>query len=152
MGDVVETTSDAETRSFRALIRDQREQVVLRQAVAAAEEGELDHEVDADDGAAEVLDQPCDRLHRAAGRQNVVVDDDPRAASDRACRDLERVLLRRLSAFAGGWTLEAAETVADFARDRKVTQIFISREPAEARRIVDRAREMQVTVVAERRR
>jgi len=47
---------------------------------------------------------------------------------------------------------DAAKTVADFARERKVTQIFISRESAEARRIVDHAREMQVTVVAERRR
>ena len=47
---------------------------------------------------------------------------------------------------------DAAKTVADFARERKVTQIFVSRESAEARHIVDHAREMQVTVVAERRR
>jgi two-component system sensor histidine kinase KdpD len=47
---------------------------------------------------------------------------------------------------------DAAETVADFARERKVSQIFISRESGEALRIVDQAREMQVTVVAERRR
>src|SRR5436190_6289548 len=47
---------------------------------------------------------------------------------------------------------DAAKTVADFARERKVTQIFISRESAEARDTVDHAREMQVTVVAERQR
>jgi two-component system sensor histidine kinase KdpD len=47
---------------------------------------------------------------------------------------------------------DPARAVADFARERRVTQIFISHESVEARRIVDNAREMQVTVVAERRR
>ena len=47
---------------------------------------------------------------------------------------------------------DTAKAIADFARERKVTQIFVSREGADARRVVDNAREMQVTVVAERRR
>jgi len=47
---------------------------------------------------------------------------------------------------------DAARTVADFARERKVTQIFIGRHSKDARRIVDNAREMVITVAASRRR
>ncbi len=47
---------------------------------------------------------------------------------------------------------DAAKAIAEFARERKVTQLFISRHSKAARSIVNNAREMQVTVVAERRR
>src|SRR5207245_2908846 len=53
---------------------------------------ELDHEVDTGDGAAELLDEPGDRLHGATRCEHVVVDDDPRAAGDGVGGDLERVL------------------------------------------------------------
>jgi two-component system sensor histidine kinase KdpD len=48
--------------------------------------------------------------------------------------------------------IDPAKAIAEFARERGVSHIFISRESAEARRIVNNAKEMQVTVVAERRR
>jgi len=47
---------------------------------------------------------------------------------------------------------DVAKAIADFARERKVTQLFISHHSKEARGLVNRARDMQVTVVAERRR
>ena len=84
-GHVVEKTPDGS-------VRDERAELVLLESPATAEERELDHEVDTDDGAAELLDETGDRLHRPAGREHVVVDDDSRAASDRVGRDLERVL------------------------------------------------------------
>src|SRR4051794_3306396 len=82
---VVETTPDGS-------VRDQREEVVLLEAPAAAEEGKLDHEVDADHRAAQLLDEAGDRLHRPTGCEHIVVDDDAGASSDRVGRDLERVL------------------------------------------------------------
>jgi two-component system sensor histidine kinase KdpD len=47
---------------------------------------------------------------------------------------------------------DTAKAIADFARDRKVTQLFIGRNSKDARRIVDNAREIVVTVAADRRR
>jgi K+-sensing histidine kinase KdpD len=47
---------------------------------------------------------------------------------------------------------DVAKAIADFARERKVTQLFISHHSKEAQNLVNRARDMQVTVVAERRR
>jgi two-component system sensor histidine kinase KdpD len=47
---------------------------------------------------------------------------------------------------------DVAKAIADFARERKVTQLFISHHSKAAQSLVNRARDMQVTVVAERRR
>jgi len=47
---------------------------------------------------------------------------------------------------------DAAKAIADFARERKVTQLFISQNSKAAHSLVNNVREMQVTVVAERRR
>jgi two-component system, OmpR family, sensor histidine kinase KdpD len=47
---------------------------------------------------------------------------------------------------------DAAKAIADFARERKVTQLFIGRHSKDAHRIVDNARDIEVTVVAARRR
>ncbi len=44
-----------------------------------------------------------------------------------------------------------AATFVAFARERNVTQLFVGRSSRDARRIVDHARDMVVTVVAERR-
>ena len=65
-GNVVETTPDGLSRGFS--VGDQREQVVLGEPFAAAEERKLDHEVDPDDVAAELLDEARDRLHRSPRR------------------------------------------------------------------------------------
>jgi two-component system, OmpR family, sensor histidine kinase KdpD len=47
---------------------------------------------------------------------------------------------------------DVAKAVADFARERKVTQLFLGRHSKDARRIVDNARNLVVTVAAARRR
>jgi two-component system sensor histidine kinase KdpD len=47
---------------------------------------------------------------------------------------------------------DTAKAIADFARERKVTQLFIGRNSKDARRIVDNARDIVVTVAAARRR
>jgi two-component system sensor histidine kinase KdpD len=47
---------------------------------------------------------------------------------------------------------DTAKAIADFARDRNVTQLFIGRNSKDARRIVDNARDLVVTVAAARRR
>ena len=47
-----------------------------------------------DDLAAELLDEPADRLDRAARREHVVVDHDARAVRDQVRVQLERVLRR----------------------------------------------------------
>jgi two-component system sensor histidine kinase KdpD len=47
---------------------------------------------------------------------------------------------------------DVAKAIAEFARERKVTQLFISHDSKAAHSIVNNVREMQVTVVAERRR
>jgi two-component system sensor histidine kinase KdpD len=84
-------------------------------------------------------------------------------AKDAAWSDLaveQRGEIEKLLGFARSLHIEttiltgrdAAGTVADFARERKVTQIFIGRHSKDARRIVANAREMVITVVASRRR
>src|SRR5262249_52544843 len=45
---------------------------------------------------------------------------------------------------------DVSKSITDFARERKVTQLFIGRNSKDARRIVDRARDMVVTVAAGR--
>jgi two-component system, OmpR family, sensor histidine kinase KdpD len=47
---------------------------------------------------------------------------------------------------------DTAKAIADFARERNVTQLFIGRNSKDARRIVDNARNLVVTVAAARRR
>jgi K+-sensing histidine kinase KdpD len=47
---------------------------------------------------------------------------------------------------------DVAKAIADFAREHKVTQLFISHNSKAAQSLVNRARDMQVTLVAERRR
>ena len=72
----------------------------------------------------------------------------------------ERSAVEKLLGFARSLHIEtsvlqgsdAAETIAEFARQQKVSQLFIGRNAKDARRIVQRAREIEVTVVAERRR
>ena len=54
------------------LVLDQRVQITVGEAFAAAEEGQLDEEARADDHAAELTDEAVDRLHRAAGCEDVV--------------------------------------------------------------------------------
>src|SRR5437763_16662333 len=71
---------------------EQRVQIVVAQPVAALEEVELDDERAAADLAAELLDQAGDRLHRAAGREHVVVDQDACPGLDRLRVQLEDVL------------------------------------------------------------
>src|SRR2546428_11406970 len=73
-------------------VMEQRVQVVLAEPVPALEEVELDDERAAADLAAELLDEAGDRLHRAAGREHVVVDQDARAGLDRLRVQLENVL------------------------------------------------------------
>jgi hypothetical protein len=67
-------------------------QVVLGEPLAAAQERQLDDEATAHDLPAELLHEVRDRLHGAAGRQHVVVDQDARAFSDQVGVQLERVL------------------------------------------------------------
>src|SRR5581483_8190021 len=69
--------------SHSMLVPKQREDVVARELLAAAEELELDDERQADDLAAELLDQLDRRLRRAAGREHVVVDQHPLPRDDR---------------------------------------------------------------------
>ncbi len=45
---------------------------------------------------------------------------------------------------------DAAKAIADFARERRVTQLFIGRHSKDTRRIVDNARDIVVTVAAAR--
>src|SRR5438045_1276968 len=100
--------------------------VVLAELRAPVEERQLDDEVDPDDVPAEALDETGDRLHRPAGREDVVVDDDPRALADRVRVDLERVLAV-LQGVPGGDGLRGElarpprrdEAAADLARDRR---------------------------------
>jgi two-component system sensor histidine kinase KdpD len=72
----------------------------------------------------------------------------------------ERSAVEKLLGFARSLRIEtsvlegsdAPKTIAEFARQREVTQLFIGRNAKDARRIVENARDMEVTVVAERRR
>jgi two-component system sensor histidine kinase KdpD len=72
----------------------------------------------------------------------------------------ERSAIEKLLGFARSLHIETtiltgrdtAKAIADFARERKVTQLFIGRNSKDARRIVDNAREIVVTVAADRRR
>src|SRR5579871_4244827 len=73
-------------------VGDQCVQVAAGAALAPAQERQLDDEARADDDAAELLDEPPDRLDRSAGREDVVVDDDPGALRDQLRVQLERVL------------------------------------------------------------
>src|SRR6185312_5190332 len=62
---VVNRPPDGETAE--SSVFEQREELVLLQPLAAAEEGEVDHEVDPDHLAAELRDEPGDRLDRPTG-------------------------------------------------------------------------------------
>jgi K+-sensing histidine kinase KdpD len=42
------------------------------------------------------------------------------------------------------------KNVADYARGQRATQVFVTRDNPDAARLVDQARDMQVTVVAQR--
>jgi two-component system sensor histidine kinase KdpD len=72
----------------------------------------------------------------------------------------ERSAIEKLLGFARSLRIETtvltgrdtAKAIADFARERKVTQLFIGRNSKDARRIVDNARDIVVTVAADRRR
>ncbi|MDQ6707375.1 MAG: histidine kinase, partial [Acidobacteriota bacterium] len=47
---------------------------------------------------------------------------------------------------------DTGKALGDFAREHRVTQIFVSRNSRDIERIVDLARDMEVTIIAERRR
>ena len=103
--------------------------VVAAEPLAAAQERQLDQERAADDLAAELLDQLAQRARRAAGRQQVVVDEHARAACERVGVQLERVdavleqvlgadrLVRQLARLAG-----QHEAGAELARERRPEQ------------------------------
>src|SRR5580765_6361461 len=67
-------------------------QVVACEALAPAEEAQLDQELDADDLPAELLDEVEDRLHRAARGEHVVMDEDACPAREGVRVHLERIL------------------------------------------------------------
>src|SRR5262245_36415323 len=75
------------------LVLDQGVQVVLGEAIAAFQEGQLDDEAAADHLPAESLDELlADRLDGAARREHVVVDQNPSAGRDHVRVQLEGVL------------------------------------------------------------
>src|SRR5712691_12983231 len=99
--------------------------VVVREALAALQEGELDHERDPDDLAAELLDEVGHRAHRAPGGEDVVVDEDAGAARERVGMELERVLpvlerVRRADGLRGqlAWSARRGEAAAEVACER----------------------------------
>src|SRR5205085_873281 len=69
----------------------ERVQVVLREPLAAAEERQLDDEADSADGATEALDETADRLYGAAGREDVVVDEDLGALRNEIRVEFQRI-------------------------------------------------------------
>jgi hypothetical protein len=103
--------------------------VVAVEPLAPFEERELDQEAARHDGPAELLHQPAERPRGPARRQQVVVDEDPRAARDRVAVELERVgavledvlgahgLARQLARLAG-----EHEPGAELARERRPEQ------------------------------
>src|SRR4051812_6289620 len=101
------------------------EHVVVRDLLAAVQEVELDDELEADDLAAELLDELGHRLRRAAGRQHIVVDQHTRAVLERVGLELERVpsvLEGVLRADRLQWKLAGPasrnEPTAELVRDR----------------------------------
>src|ERR687898_1181039 len=84
--------TERETPFLWQSVRDQRLHVVAGELVAAVQEGELDHEEEADDLAAELLDELRLRLRGAAGGEHVVVDDHPSSRRDRVRVHVEAVL------------------------------------------------------------
>src|SRR5437879_11418526 len=85
------TMTSAPARARILVIDDQRMQRLLLQLVAAVEEGELDHDRDTDDAAAELVDQAQRRRHRAAGREQIVHGEHALPGLDRILVDRERV-------------------------------------------------------------
>src|SRR5579875_1698773 len=73
------------------VVVEKREDVVLREAGAAAEEVEFDGDAEGDDFAAEALDELDGGLHGAAGGEQVVDDDDALAGTDGVLVNLQRV-------------------------------------------------------------
>src|SRR2546421_10879292 len=98
---------------------------VLRQPCASLQEGELDDEREADDLGSESLDQARDRLDGAAGREDVVVDQDAVSLPHRLRMELESVLsvferVRSPDGLGRQFARPACrdEAAADLARDR----------------------------------
>jgi two-component system, OmpR family, sensor histidine kinase KdpD len=95
---------------------------------------------------ADYLNSECTALFvsRDSAMSELSVDD--RAAIDRHlnfCRNL-RIPPELIT------SNEPAKTVAAWARENGVTQIFVTRDAPEAQKLVHLARDMQVTIVAER--
>src|SRR5437762_13841884 len=84
--------TDPERVEKAGSVVEQGVQVVLGKPVSALEEVELDDERAAADLAAELLDEAGDRLHGAAGREHVVVDQNACPGLDRLRVQLEDVL------------------------------------------------------------
>src|SRR5262249_41668513 len=89
---VVIDTSDTLLNSVRRhLVLDQRQDVVALEPLSAVQERELDDERNADDGAAELLDELDGRFRGPSGREDVVVDKHALARPDRVGVHLELV-------------------------------------------------------------
>ncbi len=82
---VIDRSDDCLERNARrsALVLDQRMNVVALETLPAVQEREVDDEGNANDLPAELLDQPSDRLDRAAGGEHVVVDEHPNPLPER---------------------------------------------------------------------
>src|SRR5688500_1628369 len=126
MVEALSTDRTTDWRSRERSVLDQRVDVVALELLAAVEERQVDDEGAADDLAAELLDQPSDRVDGAAGREHVVVDQDAHALPEGRRVQLERVLAvlerigdadrvgRQLSRAARGH-----EAAADLAGERR---------------------------------
>src|SRR4029453_2834002 len=86
-------TAQAAIRVIEAIlvIDDERMHRMLLELVAAMEERGLDHERDAHDAPAQLIDQAQRRRHRAAGAQQGVDHEDALPDLDRVFVDGERV-------------------------------------------------------------
>src|SRR5207249_6099115 len=74
-----------------SVVDDQGMQRIVLELVAPVKERQLDHECDADDAAAELLDEAEGRGHRASRCQQVVDGEHPLTRHDRVRVDGERV-------------------------------------------------------------
>ena len=88
--DVVETTPDGDARDSQYVISEQRSYCSRRSRPPRNDSSIT--KLTPTTVPPSCFDEAGDRLHRSAGREHVVVDDDPRAAGDRVGCDLERVL------------------------------------------------------------
>src|SRR5712664_3861811 len=77
---------------FLTLILNQRAHVVPRKLLPARQEFEFDYKHQSGDSSAEFLDKIADSLRSAAGRQQVVCDENSMTITYGVAMNLERVL------------------------------------------------------------